>query len=75
MKNSLNFLKTVRCDEIKESNLVYVTIHHHVIQWLFPFTLTAILSNRRIYLAEWNLNRPHIEDLKNMYFSAVSISK
>ena len=41
MKNSLNFSKTVWCDEIKESNFVYAIIHHHVIQWLLPFTLTA----------------------------------
>ena len=46
MKNNLNFSKTVWCNKIKKTNFQYDIIHQHVTQWVFPFMLTAILSNR-----------------------------
>ena len=44
-------------------------------QWFFPFMLSAILSNRSIYLPEWTLNRIHVDFSKIMYFSGFSTSK
>ena len=52
MKNNLKLSKTFWCNKIGKINFVHVIIHHHVLQWFFPFILTAILTNRSINVPE-----------------------